>query len=274
MPSDLSGINVATHDSSRLSSNIGAALSTASFQISEAIEKAVRAEVGTASASAPHPPAPTTLTVASGSSSASDPLGLSKLATKHVADLLAMLGSGTAGPNMVPSDAAKVKRWAENVVYMAWDVFRQRQDDVYATWLRPDTSKPPELVGYSTEGTVDIKHHHAFAAGEGLAGKSWSLGKAAGHSPGRPHEWWAVRKGCENNSFICAPVGPFEGTGGVLGVGSDKGFRVMDEDVAIVQMFASLLGFVVPLLPVNAGSPATVPMKRPRSAGPRNRSGA
>ena len=97
---------------------------------------------------------------------------------------------------------------------MVRDVFRRKRDDAYVTWLRPDTSKPPELVSYAAEGAADLAGHHTFAAGEGLAGNAWSQGKAVGHSPGRPHEWWTVRKGCENNAYLCAPVGPFEGTGG------------------------------------------------------------
>ena len=39
----------------------------------------------------------------------------------------------------------------------------------------------------------------------------------------------------------------------MLSVGSDKGFEVTEDDVAILQMFASLLGFVVHLLPVSSG---------------------
>ncbi len=91
------------------------------------------------------------------------------------------------------------------------------------------------------------------------------------------HTRWTSLGGaghCENNAFLCAPVGPFDETGGVLGVGSDKGFEITEDEVAILQMFASLLGFVVQLLPVAASNPGTFPLKAGRSTGPRNRSGA
>ncbi len=265
MPSDLFGVNVATYDSSRLEDGITAALSTASFHITEAIEAVIKAETAPTPSPAAPPASP---------APAADQSELRTLASRHVAELLSMLNAGTAGLSIVPSDPAKVKRWAENVLYMVRDLFRRKQDDVYATWLRPDTSRPPELVSYAVEGAANLDSHHTFAAGEGLVGNAWSHGKAAGHSPGRSHEWWAVRKGCENNAYLCAPVGPFDGTGGVLGVGSDKGFEVTEDDVAILELFASLLGFVVHLLPVASDGARTVPMKATRSAGPRNRSGA
>ena len=135
----------------------------------------------------------------------------------------------------------------------------------------PDTSKPPELVGYSVEGAANVDSHHTFAAGEGLAGNAWSQGKPAGRSPTIPtNGGWSGRAARTMRSL--RPVGPFDGTGGVLGVGSDKGFEVTNDDVAMVQMFASLLGFVVQLLPVASGNARTVPLKAVRSAGPRNRS--
>ncbi len=275
MPSDLMAVNVATYYSSRLEDNITAALSTASFHITQAIESAIKADAASHAVAAPLPsPAPAPSAPPPPPDPASDESDLRTLATKHVADLLTMLGGGTAGLSMVPGDPAKVKRWADNVLYLTRDVFSRKREDVYVTWLRPDTSKPPELVSYSTEGASDLSSHHTFAAGEGLAGNAWAQSKAVGHSPGHPHEWWVVRKGCENNAFLCAPVGPFDTTGGMLGVGSDKGFEVNDDDVAILQMFASLLGFVVHLLPVAATRPGTVPLKAGRSAGPRNRSGA
>jgi predicted nucleotide-binding protein len=255
MPSDLFGVNVATYDSSRLEDNITAALSTASFTITQAIEAAIKADAAEFAAAAPLPlPAPAPAAPLSSPASTADQSDLRTLASKHVAELLSMLNAGTAGLSMVPSDPAKVERWADNVLYMVRDVFRRKQDDVYVTWLRPDSSKPPELVSYAAEGAANLDSHHTFAAGEGLAGNAWSQGKAVGHSPGQPHEWWTVRKGCENNAYLCAPVGPFEGTGGLLGVGSDKGFEVTEDDMAILQMFASLLGFVVHLLPVASGS--------------------
>ncbi len=270
MPSDLLAVNVATFDSSRLEDNLTAALSTASFQITQAIEAVLKADVAAQAARSSSPPPATAVPP----SPTAGNLELRTLATKHVADLLSMLGGGTAGLSMVPSDPAKVKRWADNVLYMVRDVFLKKRDDVYVTWLRPDTSKPPELVSYAAEGAANLDRHHTFTAGEGLAGNAWSQGKAAGHSPNHPHEWWVMRRGCENNAFLCAPVGPFDETGGVLGVGSDKGFEITEDEVAILQMFASLLGFVVQLLPVAASNPGTFPLKAGRSTGPRNRSGA
>jgi len=274
IPSDLLGVTVATYESARLENDITAALSTASFEIGQAIKKAVK--IDSPAAASPTLVSPTT----SPAEAPPTPSGeieqakLRTLATNHVAELLSMLGAGTAGLSMVPSDPAKVRRWAENLLYMARKLFERKWDGAYATWLRPDASRPPELVSYLTEGVADLAGHHTFAAGEGLAGNAWSEGKAAGHSPDHPHEWWTLRKGCENNVYLCAPVGPFSGTGGLLAVGADKGLGVTEDDVAILRMFASLLGFVVQLLPVASDSARTVPMKAIGSASPRDRSGA
>jgi hypothetical protein len=42
-------------------------------------------------------------------------------------------------------------------------------------------------------------------------------------------------------TYLCAPVGPSDGTGGLLAVGSDTGFEIGELDVALVSTFASLL---------------------------------
>ena len=105
-----------TYDSSRLEGNVKAALSTACFHITEAIEAAIKAERRhrrRRSASALIHPRLRRPSPSPGSPEQSE---LRTLATKHVAELLSMLNGGTAGLSIVPSDPSKVKRWADNVL--------------------------------------------------------------------------------------------------------------------------------------------------------------
>ena len=133
-----------------------------------------------------------------------------------------MLGSGSAGLATAQSDPKKLIRWTSNVLNMVRDIFVIKQDDAYVAWLRPDHSNPPELVYFASEGLKDEHKHHTFTAGEGLAGNAWSQGQSVGHSPGRPHPWWVLRKGCENMAYLC-PCRRFQGIGRATGCGVGPG---------------------------------------------------
>jgi len=159
----------------------------------------------------------------------------------HVCDLVDTVASGRAGLRIDPLAENDIGTWQDNAIGMLRKIFRGRADDVSVTWLRPIGNGARKLTMFKQIPKVDGAEHYEYGEGEGCAGNVWSRTTAALHSPEQPNQWWRSREGCENATYLCAPVGPFTGNGGVLGVGSDKGFRASELDLEVVKIFASLL---------------------------------
>ena len=160
--------------------------------------------------------------------------------TRYVGDLVKSVSSGLVGIRVSIDDERGAGQWADNILEMLQDLFAERASDVYATWLRP-AGDPPKLTVFRSSHLPGDYPHYEFAVDEGLAGKVWGSGTAAAQSVLRDHPWWVPRKGCENVTYICVPVGRPTGAGGVVAIGSNFGFDVNAEDVQIVTAFAELL---------------------------------
>lgn len=128
---------------------------------------------------------------------------------------------------------------------MLQDIYNKRQVDVYTAWLRPTDTTLKRLRLFLASNLRADYRHYEYGFGEGLAGKVWSMHTAVATSRENQHPWWVFRKGCENISYICAPVGNADGTGGVVAIGSDCGFEIDETDINIAKVFASVLALGV-----------------------------
>jgi GAF domain-containing protein len=160
---------------------------------------------------------------------------------RFIADLAGSIATGAAGVRLDIADPDRQRRWRGTLLAMLAEIFLHRAPDSYVAWLRPTAKSPDALTLFLHRNLPDDYDHYPFGRDEGLAGRAWSRGITAAHSAAMPHEWWKLREGCENLTYLCAPVGQPGASGGVLGVGSDSGFTVQDEDLDIVQLFAQLL---------------------------------
>lgn len=156
-------------------------------------------------------------------------------------DLSATLNIGLAGIEHGVVDNARLARWRGNLLTALQLFFAERSSDAYTTWLRPTAAKRPTLKAVASRNLKGEQRHYTFASGEGLAGRSWSTGTAVAHSVWEPHPWWVFREGCENATYLCAPVGEPNGAGGVLAAGSDRGFELAASDLPIMRLYASFL---------------------------------
>ncbi len=220
VPSDLTGVTRATWRA-RSDGNLKAALNPAALEIRTAI-------------------------------SVAGPLD-SPSATSASGDLLrftrgglAALATGAAGLSVRIFDTPRLNTWTANLLRMLLELFEDRgAPDLYAAWLRP-VDDPLELRVTDSRNLPDYSRHHPFRRGEGLAGRVWETGQAAATSSARRHPWWEVRDGCENQAYLCVPVGKPAGRGGVLSVGSDTGFEMRDGDLQTLELFAALLALATP----------------------------
>ena len=162
---------------------------------------------------------------------------------------LGSLRTGAAGLRVLEEDRARAEIWLANVVAMAHEHFAHRADDVYAAWLRPGDEHPRELRVYRSRALPEAYAHHPFMLDEGLAGRVWATGTGAATSELSAHPWWTKRSGCENEAYLCVCVGPPATSGGVLSIGSDAGFAVGDGDLAVLELFASLLAIGISAAP-------------------------
>ncbi len=219
LPSDLAGVTVATWRA-RDDENIKAALGPASLEIRKAIRAAGPLD------------APTT------AATSGDLLRFARGG-------LEALRTGAAGLGVRVLDATGLSKWTSNLLTTLLVLFEDRDaDDIYAAWLRPDED-PLQLQVAASRNLPADHHHHPFRLGEGLAGHVWQVGQPAATSELRRHPWWEPREGCENQAYLCVPVGAPGGRGGVLAVGSDDGFDVRDSDLLTLELFAGLLALAV-----------------------------
>ncbi len=157
------------------------------------------------------------------------------------ADLITGVGNGSAGVRLHVADPTRQHTWRGNLLAMLAELFLTRAPDSYVAWLRPSSQSARTLTLFQHRNLPDGYAHYPFGRDEGLAGRVWFRGTAAAHSSKAPHEWWLLREGCENMTYLCAPVGSPDSDGGVLGLGSDAGFEPAGQDLEIVQLFAQLL---------------------------------
>jgi hypothetical protein len=231
IPTDLAGISFASYRN-RSDGNLRAALGPASVQIREAIKKNEQLRDKPTAVITQHLDLAVEIRAVNS-------------ALSYVSDLISTFVLGSAGVAPRIEDSEAVERWIGNLLGMLQDTYAARQSDSYAVWLRPTNDKLPRLTATIYRNLSDAQRHYTFAANEGLAGKSWAMSTPAAHSHNRPHPWWVFREGCENTSYICAPVGPNSGSGGLVAVGSDKGFEIFESDLSIVSIFAALLSLVL-----------------------------
>jgi putative methionine-R-sulfoxide reductase with GAF domain len=160
---------------------------------------------------------------------------------KYIEDLINSISNKRSGLQVTVVDEKSHKEWLSNLFGMLRDVYHRRQNDVYVAWLKPSKESPDTLKVYMQYGMPVAYSHYEFQLNEGLAGKVWATGTPAATSELKKHPWWVFRDGCSNVSYICVSVGKKAGLGGVLSVGSDKGFEVFDQDINTVRIFADLL---------------------------------
>jgi hypothetical protein len=160
---------------------------------------------------------------------------------RYAADVITGLTNESAGVRLRVDDADRQRVWQGNLLAMVAEIFLPRAADSYVAWLRPDARSTDQLTLFAHRNLPDDYEHYPFRLDEGLAGRAWGRGTPTAHSAKTPHEWWLLREGCENMTYLCAPVGAAGGPGGILGVGSDEGFELTDSDLDVVQLFARLL---------------------------------
>ncbi len=220
VPSDLAGITVA-HFRRRDPRNARAEIGPAATLIKERVTA-----LGIKEFTSTQPPAPTSR----------------RSAFRFATDLLAGLRTGAAGVSVVGSDENAQRTWRNTLLGALGQEFSSRSDDCYTMWLAPPTgSARLQIALVNNLPAGDDPSSYRFAAEEGLVGKAWSRGVAAHHSSEAPNDWWSYREGCRSESYICAPLGGPGSSGGMLAVGSLKGFPIEDDDVELVRLFAALL---------------------------------
>jgi len=168
--------------------------------------------------------------------------------SRSLRDSLEGVWSKRSGLSVTVSNKDELDTWSGQLIYNLRKLFMDRQSDVEVTWLRPsappssnDNVKRKLSLTKRDSAKSKTEHHYEFFEGEGFAGRVWKEHKAAWSSGSTQHEWWQLRQGCENATYLCAPVGDFEGTGGVLAVGSDFGFETSNLDLEVVKLFADVL---------------------------------
>jgi hypothetical protein len=166
---------------------------------------------------------------------------------RYAHDALETFGTGIAGVRRTAKDEALIQQWVENVLGMTHDLFEGRQSDVYLAWLRPSQSSPKRLSVHWHRSLPNDHNHYEYTFDEGLVGKVWANNTPAAVAEMRTHPWWVYREGCDNVSYLAAPVGKPDGTGGVLAIGSDAGFAVADADLEALVVMADVLALAVDL---------------------------
>ncbi len=217
LPTDLSGVTVAHFDSSRRDS-----LSV------EALMGPVRTRIRAAARHLETARQPT--------------LDVPALA-RSLSDFVGGLTSGVAGVTFAIQNPRLRTEWQKRMVQALHDLYRRRAEDVSVALLvgNPQARGPRKLRIRTSTGIADPAAYYAFSWNEGMAGRSWASGIASEHSLVRPNPWWTYRAGCENATYLCAPL--IVGTDhlGLLAIGSDDGFALSDADLPLLEVFAKSL---------------------------------
>jgi predicted nucleotide-binding protein len=243
IPSDLEGFGTVSYDEDRVDDNPQAALNPACTAITEAIARRRKDA----------PPVPASETSVSLTPPKAPPASLETRLRSDLHDLLGMVHRGDAGVEIAQREPDRFVLWAKNALHLArlalQSVTPTLPADAYVAWLRPTDSDREHLSFFLGDNTAAdfASTHHPFSLGEGLAGTVWAALQPASHSPAQPHPKWRPRADCTNESYVCVAVGKPAGSGGVLGFGSDQGFDIRPEQITILEVFASILGAVVPV---------------------------
>ncbi|MGO9794313.1 MAG: TIR domain-containing protein [Solirubrobacteraceae bacterium] len=141
--------------------------------------------------------------------------------------------------------------WVQGVLNTVQERFVNRTEDAYSAWLRPGPDDRLHLVSSSNipRGYPD---QEGWGRDEGLVGRVWVQGQPAAVTKLQRHPWFEEREGCENETYLCAPVGPPGGPGGVLAVGSDNGFVSEPGDLGFIGVYAAVLSLAVNAAAVEA----------------------
>lgn len=148
----------------------------------------------------------------------------------------------------VKMSAARRDTWMRSILAAVLEPFLARSDDAYSEWLRPEPASDVLRVVGATN--LDGDHaDHAWRKGEGLVGKVWETGQPRAVDKLKHHPWFKPRPGCENETYLCVPIGKPGGAEGVLAVGSDAGFDVRSGDLGLLHAYAELLALAMPPAP-------------------------
>lgn len=152
----------------------------------------------------------------------------------------------------VRMSAARRSTWMRSILAAALEPFLARSDDAYSEWLRPEPNSDVLRVVGATN--LDGDHtDHTWRKGEGLVGKVWETGQSRAVDKLKHHPWFKPRAGCENETYLCVPIGKPGGPEGVLAVGSDTGFDVRSGDIGLLHAYAELLALAMPPTPRTDG---------------------
>jgi hypothetical protein len=135
--------------------------------------------------------------------------------------------------------SAMRRDWIAGVLEVVFTSFADRASDVTVAWLRPETDGV--LSVYRHFGFDPGGEHYRYGPGEGLVGRVWSTAEKDMHSTEKPSPRWLPRLGCENSAYLCVPLGGRMDSLGVLGVGSNSGFSISEDDLYSLQVFARIL---------------------------------
>ncbi len=238
IPSDLAGFTTIPFDEEQYKRHAESTMTAVATEIMNAINS--REPTGVALAGTAVPAAATVHTPAA------EP-GWPTVMSEAVADMLGLLARGSAGVSAEVDDEGAFRAWAKNVLYSTTTVLRLASPalptDAYVAWLRPDNPGPQAKLGVyeSPKLPAGYDAHHKFARGDGLAGGVWTSGQPGVHSVSTPDPRWRPRAGCENAAYVCVPVGGQDSAGGVLSLGSDRGFSPVPELSLIMKVFAGVL---------------------------------
>jgi uncharacterized protein YgfB (UPF0149 family) len=173
--------------------------------------------------------------------------------SRYICDSLEALADKRMGISTHLEDVDAFYTWSNNLLGMLRDLYSKRCDDAYSAWMRPTIETPTKLKVFQEHNMPKEYKPYEFQLDEGLAGKVWNTGATAATSKLRKHPWWVFRGGCLTDSYVCVPVGKPKGSGGVLAVGSFRGFDVSDSDLEVVKIFASVLAIIEAPLPSGKG---------------------
>lgn len=145
----------------------------------------------------------------------------------------------------VTMKSAQRDAWEKAVLAAVLEPFLARSEDAYSTWLRPEAGG--DILRVVRAVNLDDPHtDHEWKRGEGLAGKVWETGRAKAIDQLKGDPWFTPRPGCENETYLCAPIGGASGPEGLVAIGSDAGFDVRAGDLALLYAYGQLLAFATP----------------------------
>jgi hypothetical protein len=140
--------------------------------------------------------------------------------------------------------ARRREEWENEVLAAVLEPFLARSEDAYSEWLRPEPGG--DVLRVVRAINLDAAHgDHEWRRGEGLVGKVWETGQPKAVDSLKQHPWFKIRPGCENETYLCVPIGKAGGPEGVLAVGSDAGFDVRAGDLGLLHAYGGLLALAM-----------------------------